>query len=336
MARQGSYEQVLIWKEVTRGTQPGTLAGHKMPLYDYGAGLFEQALADVYELNGTPQPGQPGRSVIEFSGPLTVPVDEVAVGLWLQLMLSSVSVAGAGDPYSHTFKVNTSDPDSFGMEFGNTAAAKYDKYPGCALRSMSFDINKGAGKATMSLDVIGCIAGAPTREGGASVDAAPDTYTSDRYNLFPSIFKIGGSASTLVERVTFTIAREVAADHVLDGNRYAAHCSFGAISVEGQITGIRDTSDTLYDLAMSTAGAEGSEQTLEVDLTGMNSNRDLKFYFDECAVFVPSAPGLGGRGNQRITLGFKAYYGNDADASAVRAVLRNGLSAYSTIWTASA
>ncbi len=334
--RKGSYEQAMIWKEITRGTQPGTLAGHLMPLYDYSVGLSETALSSDPEINGSPQLSQPGRGVIQFGGGLVVPCDEVGIGLWLKLLLAGYTKSGVGDPYAHLFKIANAEPDSFGLELGNTAATKFDKFPGCAVTGLSLDVNKAAGKVKMSMDVIGCIGAAPTREGGTSVDAAPSTYTTSRYNLFPSVFKIGGTASALTERVTLNIKREVVADHVLDGNRFPKYCSFGMISVDGQITGIRDDSDTLFDLAMDAAGAEGAETSLEIDLTGMTAGHGLVLSMPECLVSLPSAPGLGGRGNQRITLNFNAYYRADVGASAISATLSNAIADYAAIWTATA
>jgi hypothetical protein len=333
--KQGSYERVLIYKEVTRGTTPGTLAGHVMPLYDRGFDLFEEAPQDVYELNGTPIPGQPGRGVLKAEGTLTVPIDEVGIGLWLKLMLAGYSKSGAGDPYSHVFTVSSSEPDSFGVELGNTAAAKFDKIPGCAVRGISLVAEKTPAKLTATIDLIGCIGGAPALKAGTSVDATPDVYTTDRYNLFPSLFKIGGSTSAYVQRVTLNIKREVEARHVLDGLRYPKYCSFGGISIDGEVTAIWDDADTIRELAMSSAGASGTEQDLGIVFSGIPASRSLTFDMDECLVFVPSAPGLGGRGARQITVGFKSFYGNDAD-SPLTATLINGIADYAAIWTASA
>ena len=84
---------------------------------------------------------------------------------------------------------------------------------------------------------------------------------------------------------------------------------------------------------MSSAGAGGTEQDLALAFTGIPASRSLTFDMDECMVFLPSAPGLGGRGARQLTVGFKAYYGNDANAP-IEATLVNGIADYAAIWTA--
>lgn len=328
----GNNTQLLLWKESTRGTTPGTPVAHQMPLYDYSFGIYEETPQDIWELNGLPYSGQPGRGVIMADGTFTVPVDEVAIGIWLKLLLPTLAVAGAGDPYSHSYTVGTTTPDPFGLEIGDTVAAKYDVYPGCAVRGMELTVQKNPAKAQVTFDVAGLVAGAPTLEVGSSKDGTPATYTSDRYNAFGTIVKVGGSATTLIDRMTLRVRRELDMAHVLDGNRYPAHIGFGPLTVDGEISAIWDDADTVLGYAMTTAGAAGSEQSLEIDLIGVNANRDLKFYMDECAVYLPSAQGLGGRTLRRLTVAFKGYYQNDADAP-IKAVLRNATADYTAIWT---
>jgi hypothetical protein len=329
--KQGSYEQLQIWLEAARGTTPTTCAGHLMPLYDYSVGLSEPAPTDVYELNGNPQPAQPGKGVISFGGSLTVPIDEVAIGLWLKLLLPAYSKTGT-TPVVHTFKATSTDPDPWGMELGNSGATKYDVIPGCAVTGMHVAASKDPAKATATVDVIGLLGGAPDLNNSSSVDGTPSAYTSNRMNLFPSIVKIATSASALIERFSFDIVREVTADHVMNGTRYPVGGSFGNLSVSGQMTALWDDADTILGLAMSSAGVDAGEKVLELDLTAVTATYGLNFYFDECAIYLPNPPGLGGRGTRRLTVGFKAYYQDDSDASAVRAVLSNGTADYEAIF----
>jgi len=331
--KQGSYERILIWKEATRGTTPTTAVAHLMPLYDYSVGISEAAPTDVYELNGTPQPAQPGRGVLSFGGSLTVPVDEVAIGFWLNRMLVGYTSTGA-TPVLHTFTVSNTEPGPFGMELGNTAASKYDIIPGCAVSGLHINASKDPAKATMTVDIVGLVGGPPDLNNATSTDATPAAYTSPRMNLFPSLVKIATATSALVEKFSLDITREVTAEHVMDGNRYAAACSFGNLSVSGQITGLWDDADTLLGLAMTSAGVDAGEKVLELDLSAITATYYLKFFLDECSVFVPNAPGLGGRGIRRINLGFKAYYQDDAQASTVQAILANtaAVGSYSTAW----
>ena len=330
--KQGSYEVVQIWKEATRGTTPGVPVGHLMPLYDRGFDLFEETPQDVSELDGTPSPGQPGRGVIKAEGPLTVPCDEVAIGLWLNLILPTYSHAGVGDPYSHTWKLGTSEPNPFGVELGNTAASKYDVIPGCAVRGLSFVAEKTPAKLTFTVDLVGCIGGPPALKAAASLDLAPVTYVTGRYNLFPTVVKVATVATTFIQRMTLNIRREVTAEHILDGLRYAKACSFGGVLIDGEITALWDDADTIREYAMGAAGAAGAEKNLEFLFTSLTASHDLTITVPESTVFIPNAPGLGGRGLRKITLGFKGYKQDSADAP-LMAVLRNATPDYEAIWT---
>jgi len=329
--KQSSYEQVGIYKETVRGTSPIEKL-HVMPLYDRGFDLFEDTPADVNEITGSPVPGEPGRGVLRAEGTVTVPFDHVGIGLWWYVLLSSYGKAGVGDPYTHTFKVGATDPVSFGIELGNNGVPLFDVIPGCAVRGLNLTAEKTPAKATAQVDLIGCIAGPPDLKNGTSVDAAPSLYTTQRYNLFPTICKINGTASAYAQRVAFNIRREVAVEHVLDGLRYPAYVSFGGFTISGEVTAIWDDADAMRELCMTSAGLAAAENKIELDFFTEDVNHDMKIYADEVQYFLGAAPGIGGRGARKLTIGFKAYYGNDADAP-IKVELRNATADYPAIFT---
>ncbi|MGD1146977.1 MAG: phage tail tube protein [Thermoanaerobaculaceae bacterium] len=332
--RQGTYDRVLIYKELVRGAQPTTLTGHVMPLMSRTFDLHEQAIKPRYEINGMPNPAQPGRDVLAADGNIVVPVDEVGVGLWLMLLLAAYTKSGSADPYSHVFQVLGADPLSFGMELGNTGVSKFDVIPGCAVKSIAIDVQKNPDKATLTVEVVGLVGAGPTLNAATSVSAAPNTYLTSRYNLFGSGVKVGGSVTGMIQQMKLTIARNVTAEQVLDGNRYPAFVSFGNFTISGTIQGLWDDVDTLRLKAMSAAGAAGSPTSLELDLVAMTAGHSLTFLMPETLIALSAAPGVPATpGAKKLTLDFQSYYQSNA-SSPITATLLNATADYGAVFVA--
>jgi hypothetical protein len=332
--RQGTYSRVLIYKEITRGALPTTPTGHVMPLMSRTFDLHETAIQPRYEINGMPNPAQPGRDVLAGDGNVAVPVDEVGVGLWLMLLLAAYTKSGVADPYSHVFQVAGVDPLPFGMELGNMGVSKFDVIPGCAVKSIAIQVSKSPAKATLTIDLVGLVGGPPQLNGATSVVATPTAYTNPRYNLFGSAVKIGGSIVGMIQQLNLTIARNVTVEQVLDGNRYPAFVSFGNFTISGTVQGLWDDVDTLRLKAMGAAGAPGVPTSLELDLVGMTTSHDLTFSMPEVLFALANAPGVPATpGAQKLTLDFQSYYGSNAN-SPITATLRNATPDYGAVFVA--
>jgi hypothetical protein len=332
--RQGTYDRVLIYKELTRGMTPTTPAGHVMPLMSRTFDLHETAIQPRFEINGSPKPAQPGRDVLLADGNVVVPIDEVGVGLWLKLLLSAYTKTGSADPYSHVFEVASADPESFGVELGNTGVNKFDLVPGCAVKGITLQVSKTPAKATITADLVGLVGGPPALNGATSVAASPATYLTSRYDLFGSKAKIGGTLSGVVQQLNLSIVRAVTVEQVLDGNRYGAFISFGNFTISGSLQGIWDDADALRTLAMGAAGAPGAATTLELDLVAMTAGHSLTFLMNEVVLALAAAPGTPATpGAKKLTVDFQAYYQSNADAP-IKATLLNAIPDYGAIFTA--
>ena len=332
--RQGVYDRVLVYKELVRGTQPTTPTGHVMPLMSRTFDLHETAIKPRYEINGMPNPAQPGRDVLAGDGNVVVPIDEVGVGIWLKTFLAAYSKSGTSDPFAHVFQVAGSDPESFGIELGNTGVSKFDLIPGCAVKSLAIDVQKNPDKATLTVELVGLVGGAPTLNGATSIAATPNTYLTSRYNLFGSGVKVGGSVTGVIQQLKLTIARNVTVEQVLDGNRYPAYVSLGNFTVSGTVQGLWDDVDTLRLKAMSAAGAGGSPDSLELDLVAMTAGHSLTVLMPETLFALSSAPGVQANPQaKKLTLDFQSYYQSNS-GSPITATLLNATPDYGALFVA--
>ena len=105
--QKGSTVVISVGEEGTAGTAATT--GFKLPINsDTVSGMFSRTTPAT--LTGTRNPVQPFKGNTDVTGNIVIPIDIAAMWYWLQLMFGDPTTAGAGDPYTHTFKVGNTMP----------------------------------------------------------------------------------------------------------------------------------------------------------------------------------------------------------------------------------
>jgi hypothetical protein len=324
--RVGSYSELVTWKEATYNTVPGGPVGYQIPVIAGSGSLAcTRELADMTELRGDPNPSRPARGFWRTAGGFSTPIESTFPGYLLNRVFGTYSVTGpVGGLYTHVHKISATDPDSFGCEVWNKGAdiLRGDRYHGLLFNHLGGKVTKAATEATLDWGVVG--SGKHDFDQAVRVDATPDTYTGDRYNANDVEVYIDTVESTLVESIEWNIDRMVEPRYVLDGEDYAYTYVQGKYTVSGRITGLWDQTSTLRVLASGEA-----EHALYVKYVGPTTGHYLAFYFDEVYLEVIDAQPWGDDGALLSTIQWKAYYANDADASAARAELVNTTVTYS-------
>lgn len=118
---------------------------------------------------------------------------------------------------------------SFTIEDGALDIAQYRPFTGCAVNSMSMNIEPNA-IVTVSFDIIGAAAGTAS---GTSLDASPTAVTSDTpFDSFSGSINEGGSSIASITSIEFTVENSINPAFVI-GSSTAPQLEYG----RGRVTG---------------------------------------------------------------------------------------------------
>lgn len=261
-------------------------------------------------------PLEPVRGNKDVGGPLEIELDGFIERL-LYLAFGDVDTTPGEGIYTHEFTIGSLP--SFGYEKGFTDISKYFLYNGCKISSMAIDCPQ-EGFISGRFEIMG----KKETTGSSSVDASAVENTFAPFDAFGAEIQRGGSAIAIVTAINFTLDNSLdGSNYVIDrsnpGERYALPAR--KASVKGTLTAIFEDT-TLYDLAIANTETALSLELMRGTGAGTAGNEKLTFYMDEIK-FQPKSPGIRGDQGILIELGFEAYYSDDADVSAIRAVLIN-------------
>ena len=242
-------------------------------------------------------------------------------GLLLKHIFGSTATTGS---YVHTYKVGDL-PQGMVIEkyFPDLATPYWFKYNGCKVNSFKVAI-KPEGMITASVDMIGA---KETLSSGGSFDASPTDRGHTPFDGFECALLEGGVALGVGTDVNFSI------DNGLDGNTYVIDGTGERYSLPEGFAKVTGNVKCLFDsVAMYNKAIGHTETSLVITFTkgtgaGSAGNEKLAFYFDEM-VFKPAAPTVEGPTGLFVSLDFEAYYGDNAAASACRAILWDSLATY--------
>lgn len=316
MAHQkGSTTILSVGEEGTPGTAATT--GFKLPFNSCTVkGTFNRTTPKT--LTGTRNPVQPFKGNTNVAGDIVIPVDNEALWYWLQLMFGDPTTSGAGDPYSHVFKVgNTMPYFTLQKAFTDLATDVFYQAVGCKVSSANIAFG-GEDELTLTLSVIGMN---ETSESATAFSSSETTVALDeRLNNFDAAVTEGGGASSIIKSMSITI------DFGLDGNQRViggggilTSIPEGIVSVTGSITGqYTDGAETII-----AKGPADTESALVVTLTSAaDSNHTLAFDIGEL-FYSQSSPDVNDELGLDFTLDFAGFYNNDADASVIKVTLAN-------------
>lgn len=313
MAQQkGSNVRLIYDSETVFKTSPASGTSRVLP-YVKESMRLNRNLISSNTIRSSRNPQGPTRGNRDVGGSIEV---EFApqYGLMLQHVFGSTATTGAG-PYTHTHKIG-SLPIGMTIEkyFGDLAIPYYFRYNGVRVNSFKLNV-KPEGPITSSFDLIGCKE--TVASGNASFDPNPTDRGHTPFDGFECTILEGGTSLAIGTEVSFSIENGIDGNnYVIDGTGERYSLPEGIAKVSGNVKLLFD-SVTMYNKALA-----HSESTLQLTLSkgtgaGSAGNEKTIFYFDEL-IYKPAAPVVEGPTGLMVNLDFEAYYGDDADASALR------------------
>ena len=318
---KGSFVQLMLAEESVWGSTPATPAGYVLPISGLGGEWYRRNLIELNEFRGNRNPVAPVRGNTVVNGSFQVPLHFDAIG-WVLKHGVGVPVSAGSNPYTHTSKVNFSGatagsdlPVGLSFEVGFTDIDEYHVYDGCRINSLSVNATS-EGVCVFDVAVIG----QGVTRAATSMDASPTTYTSSAIDHFAATITEGGSPIAIVTDVNLTLNNNLDSSvYVVGGAGVLGDLPTGHATVTGSLTALFQSD------ALLTKGREHTESSL--GLTWTSGASSLALTVPEL-VYEPAAPTVSGQGGVRVTLNFRGYYANHADATALKAVLTNTTASY--------
>lgn len=320
--QSGANVKIIYDTETTFKAAPGAPDGMVLP-YTSESLRLDRELKSSETIRTSRQPQAPSRGNVNISGDINFELSP-QYGRLLKHIFGSLTTTGGGAPYTHTYKIGAL-PVGLMIEkqFPDLAVAKYFQYNGCKINQFKLSA-KAEGFIPCSVSILG----AKETEAAATHDATATDNGHTPFDGFEGSVKQGGA--TLGNVTEFELALDNALDgdtYVLDGTgqRYSLKEGWGKVT--GKFNCLFDAV-TLYDIAIA-----HTETALELHFTkgagtgASAGNEKLSFYMDE-AILKPSSPVVTGPKGLLVELGFEAYYNDDADASALRAVLLSPIASW--------
>lgn len=310
---RGAKAQLIGVFESAYNQTPETPAAFKLPIISSGV-KSTQNLIESGIITGRRDPGLPGRGNIDVSGPVEVPVDEIAFGYWLKLGFGAPTTTGAGPTYTHAYKVGDAAP-SMALEQGFTDISVYELFNGIKMSKMGISFG-GDGELTAKIDLLG---GKETI-GATSMDASPDAISVTKLGNFMATLKEGGSSIATVSSVDMNFDFGLDGDtYCLGGGGFRTSIEEGLVQITGSIKAFFENT-TLLNKAIN-----GTETSLEITLT--NGTHSLTIKLPE-VVYERNSPGIDGPKGVNIELPFRAYFDNNSDNTVALITLVNTQASY--------
>lgn len=287
-----------------------------------------QELITSDELQSNPNPVLDSKGINAGAGYQFInPVSCDFFGLMCYFMFGDAgyTVTGAGDPYTHVFKIANTNPDSLYFEIGDSSAAKYDIHKGLLLHSLQLGGEKTSDLLRATWGLTG--SGLATINGGTSNDASADTYGDARHILPLMEARVAGSATAYLTGMNLTIQRNPAILMALDGNRYGSDFDLGKFMVDCTLTGWRDSADSLFGLDDDT-----DKQVSLYSVDPDDATHSIEIEFPESRVLnVEGYSVSGGDAPYPVTAKVSPYYDDNADATAIMITVINGIADYAAL-----
>jgi len=312
---KGYNSQVALAYEAAYGQTPATPTGYNMP-FNQSKLAITQNLIDSTTIRGRRDQAEPATGNIDVSGSIVIPIDQIGFGFWLQAMFGNPTTSGSGDPYTHIFKVNGSQP-SLVLEQQYPDIPAYEMFNGCKVNKFSFTYGDDK-ELTASFDIIG----AKRTVGSTPFASTLTNNTLLKYSNFQGTIAEGGAPLAIVTEASLN------ADFGLDGNTYAiggggyrTDLPEGIIQISGSIKAFfQDT--VLLNKAINNT-------TTSLDFKFTNGTHSLDFFMGE-VIFQQTSPGIETEQGIYINLPFKTFYQNGTGGSAIVATLVNNYASYAT------
>jgi hypothetical protein len=288
-------------------------AGYILPLNSFDV-RSNRTLNRANTLSSDRNPLEPFAGNLSVSGNIVVPVDSVAMALWMIAMFGLPGTTGAG-PYVHEFKI-PSVQRSLTIETGFTdlATDKFQRFVGCKVNSFAMTAG-GDGELVATMGVMG-----KSDSMEAATFHAGTAITMARVNNFQAALTEGGSALANATEISINIGFPMDPYYVIGGAGSVGSLAEQKVEVSGNIK-------TLFeDVSLLDKALAGTESSLKLTVTGGASSvfelEIQELLYERNSVPVPGPQGL------LVDLNFQGYYANGGEASGIVARLTNGVSSY--------
>jgi hypothetical protein len=313
---RGYRAQLLVAFENTFGETPEAPKAKKMPINSAQI-KGKQSLIESNTIRGRRDPAEPVKGNVDISGPLVVPVDEVAMGYWLKAMFGDPSTTGSGDPYIHVFKPGNRQP-SLVIEQGFTDVNVYELYNGCKVANFSLTLGEEA-ELTATIELMG----ARETLGETSFASNQVELSCPKFHNYQASVQEDGSDIAVITSATLNIDFGLAGDsYALGSAGYRSDIPEGLMKITGNIKAFFENR-LLLDKAV-----RGDKSSLKFILT--NQEHSLELFLPE-VIYERTSAGIEGAKGIMIELPFTAFYDNNMQEAAVIATLINGQASYGEV-----
>lgn len=320
MAVLGSAVKVNLYDEVTYKSTTSVTAGMLVP-YTECAIAAQRNNIQPNTISADRSRAIPGAGNLDITGNLTVEMSPDHIGKYLKHIIGTPVKTGSTAPYTYTFRPGAL-PVGMIIEkdwTGAGIASKVEQFLGCRVSSATIDVPQ-EGPATLQMQ----LQGAKYTIATAPIDASPmEPFFTGFFSSNAAVL-IGGSASSIVKSVQFTI------NNNLDGGRYClsnnserSDLPEGFADVTGQITVIVDT--TLFSAFIDKANAR-TDTSLELTLThgagtgASSGNEKLSIKLDHAMIELATPP-ITSPAGMEVTFNFTGYKSGSTDKGLVATLL---------------
>lgn len=233
-------------------------------------------------------------------------------------------VTEGGTVLTHTLKAGGALP-SYTIEKGFTDIAQYFKYTGCVCNKLIFSGIPASGLVNVSTDWLG---------GAEAVSSSPfdsGTPTDNGSRVFDSlciaaadILEGGSAIATITNIGNITLDNQLDGDtFVVGGGGSRSAINSGVCRVTGSITAM------FQDVTLYNKAKNQTESSLDITFkrgtgAGTDTNEYLQIVIPELT-FKAASPAVEGPKGVVVTLDFEGYYDNNADATALKMVIKNAI-----------
>lgn len=312
--QRGSQVPILIDTETTFKSTPGAPDAHL--LYYVSESLrYNRNLISSKTLRGSRNPLQPVRGNAEVGGDINFEL-AASYGKLFKHIFGGYDVTTGGPVYVHTYTVGDL-PAGLVIEkqFKDFDTDKFFLYNGCKINSFKMDM-KNEGFVDCSINVMG----AKETVGNSSFDASPVDCGYTPFDMFSGEIYINGVKAAVITTADMTLENNLTGDtYVIDGTGERYSMPEGQVKVTGNLTALFTNVD-LYMDAVNFIEKSIEFRFMRGNGDGTVNNEKMQFFLDE-VLFKPQSPVVQGPTGMLVELPFEAFYGNDSDASTIKAVL---------------
>lgn len=322
---QGFFRTFEVVAESTYGVAPATPVAYRFRCMDPLTPNPTQANIPNRIYRGTRQLGKPFRDVVSGTVQVTLPLYLDEVGWFLKYALGAPETSGTG-PYTHIFKAGFSGaavgdiPVGLQLQIGYTdlSTPVYEIWTGCRVSDIVIPFGAG-GPASVQVTFTG---NPPTAAYATSpLDASPTAYTSSPLSMTDiSAFTEGGSSNTEALGGEIRLTNELdTSQHTVNNSGKHGAMSSGAAVVSG-MTRFMFSVQTLLNKAIL-----GTESSIGATFTSGTSSMAIDVAELQ---YSRTGPKPGGGAGLITELPWDAFYGDHANASALKITLVNSVATY--------